>query len=142
MPAAELVHFHSNTSCDLIAEELLRNGAVIVEGFLPPDLLARFNKEVDPYIENYSPDREWISPGAGVSFENKRNVMGLAAKSKVFLHEILCHPTYMGVGDLVLKPNCTTYQLNYTHIFDIGPGAKRQRFIKTVCVGTASITVA
>jgi ectoine hydroxylase-related dioxygenase (phytanoyl-CoA dioxygenase family) len=126
MYVAELKHFDSATSCDLIAEELLRNGAVIVEGVLSPDLLARFNKEIDPYLDNYRPDREWIADVYKELGDNKRNVMGLAGKSEVFLHEMLCHPTYMKLCDIVLKPHCSSYQLNYTHVFDVGPGARVQ----------------
>ncbi len=126
MPIDELRHLAPDTSCDIIAEELLRNGAVIVDGLLEPDLLARFNKEVDPYLANYRPDRDWIANVYSELGLNKRNVMGLAGKSDVFLHEILCHATYMKMCDIVLQPHCASYQLNYTHVFDVGPGAKLQ----------------
>ena len=126
MPAAEIVHLPSDTPSVLIGEELLRNGAVIVDGLFSRDLLDRLNKEIDPYLASYRPDREWIDDVYSELGLNKRNVMGLAGKSDVFLHEMLCNPTYMELCDIVLKPHCASYQLNYTHIFDIGPGAVMQ----------------
>jgi ectoine hydroxylase-related dioxygenase (phytanoyl-CoA dioxygenase family) len=126
MPTPNIKHLSSTVSRDLVAEELLRNGAVIVDGVFTQDLLDRLNDEIEPYLASYRPNREWIADVYSELGQNKRNVMGLAGKSDVFLHEMLCHPTYMELCDIVLKPHCASYQLNYTHVFDIGPGAKIQ----------------
>jgi len=39
---------------------LREHGAVVVEGVLAPDLLTRFNAEIDPILERVSPDRSYL----------------------------------------------------------------------------------
>src|SRR5947209_2451100 len=112
-----------------VIEALQRDGAAIVEGLLPPDLLACFNAELDPLLEEARPDHEgaFVNPAIAWFFGPRtRHVTGVAAKSRIFAEEILVHPRYLALADAVLGPSCATYQLNLAHVLDRGPGAERQ----------------
>jgi ectoine hydroxylase-related dioxygenase (phytanoyl-CoA dioxygenase family) len=111
-----------------ITEALLSHGVVMVEGLLDPDLLARFNSDLDPLLDGADPARgRFINDGVAWFFgERTRHVTGIAAKSQVFATEILNHPIYMAVCDAVLSPNCARYVLNLAHVLDRGPGSEQQ----------------
>jgi len=114
---------------ELIVDALERDGAVIVEDLLDADLLARFNAELDPYLETALPakDRDFINDAVKWFFgAHTRDVTGVAGKSRVFATEILTHPVYRAVCDAVLLPNCASYQLNIAHVLDRGPGSEQQ----------------
>src|SRR5262249_57031066 len=99
-----------------IAGGLLEHGAVIVEGVLAPDLLARFNAEIDPILAQVSPDRSYLNPAIDYFYGDRvRQITGVAARSRVFGDEILCHPFYVDICDAILRPNCAVYQLNESH---------------------------
>lgn len=110
-----------------VVADLLEHGAVIVEGLLDADLLARFNAELDPLLEATSPERSYLNPLIEAFYGKRvRQVTGLAARSRVFAEEVLCHPFYADVCDAVLGPQCASYQLNVAQVMDRGPGAERQ----------------
>ncbi|MEN3272033.1 MAG: hypothetical protein V7636_794 [Actinomycetota bacterium] len=113
---------------ELITEALRADGAVIVEGLLDDDLLARFNADLDPLLGDAPPGgRAFLNPVAGWFFgAQTRNVTGIAGKSRVFATEILTHPVYRAVCDEILRPSCSTYQLNVAHVLDRGPGSDQQ----------------
>ncbi len=111
-----------------ITQALLSRGVVIVEGLLDPDLLARFNSELDPFLDVADSARgRFINDAVAWFFgERTRHVTGVAAKSRVFATEILSHPIYMATCDAVLGPNCAQYVLNLAHVLDRGPGSGQQ----------------
>lgn len=116
--------FSASAPVEDFGDGLREHGAVIVEGVLDPDLLARFNAELDPLLELVSADRDYLNPafyGGRV-----RQFTGLAAKSRIFAEEILPHPFYGAVCDAVLGPSCSSYQLNVAQVMARGPGAKQQ----------------
>ncbi len=81
-----------------IVAGLREHGAVIVEGVLAPDLLARFNAEIDPILEQVSPKRSYLNPVIDYFYGDcVRQITGVATRSRVFGEEILCHPlVYLG----------------------------------------------
>ena len=100
---------------------------MIVEGVLAPDLLARFNAEIDPILEQVSPDRSYLNPAIDYFYGDRvRQITGVATRSRIFGEEILCHPFYAGVCDAILGPSCSRYQLNVAQVMDRGPGAEQQ----------------
>jgi ectoine hydroxylase-related dioxygenase (phytanoyl-CoA dioxygenase family) len=110
-----------------VVEGLQEYGAVIVEGVIAPDLLARFNAELDPILENVSPERRYLNPMIDYFYGNRvRQITGMAAQSRVFGEEILCHPFYASICDAILGPSCASYQLNVAQLMDRGPGAEQQ----------------
>jgi ectoine hydroxylase-related dioxygenase (phytanoyl-CoA dioxygenase family) len=119
---------HSATeSSDRIAKDLREHGAVIVEGVLDSDLLARFNDELDPILEATSPERSYLNPLIDFFYgKHVRQITGVAARSRIFGEEVLCHPFYAAICDDVLGPSCARYQLNVAQVMDRGPGADQQ----------------
>jgi ectoine hydroxylase-related dioxygenase (phytanoyl-CoA dioxygenase family) len=111
-----------------IVDGLVTDGAVIVEDLLDADLLARFNTELDPLLEDAPPGgTAFLNDVAGWFFgAQTRNITGVAGKSRVFATEILVHPVYRAVCDAILQPSCATYQLNIAHVLDRGPGSSQQ----------------
>jgi ectoine hydroxylase-related dioxygenase (phytanoyl-CoA dioxygenase family) len=113
----------------VLVDGLERDGAVIVEDLLDADLVARFNDELDPFIENapLAKDRRFLNDVVQWFFgAQTRDVTGVAGKSRVFATEILTHPVYRAVCDAILLPSCASYQLNIAHVLDRGPGSSQQ----------------
>ena len=124
----DVARIKANEPVEHITEALRADGAVIVEGLLDDDLLARFNADLDPLLDDAPPGgKAFLNDVAGWFFgAQTRNVTGIAGKSRVFATEILTHPVYRAVCDDVLLPSCATYQLNVAHVLDRGPGSDRQ----------------
>lgn len=102
-------------------------GAVIVDGVLDSGLLARFNAEIEPILAQTDPARSYMTPALDWFFGDRlRQITGLAARSRVFGEEILCHPFYDDVCTAVLGPSCAGHQLNVAQVMDRGPGAEQQ----------------
>ena len=83
--------------------------------------------QLDVHLEASDPHRELINPFVTAFFgPHTRHITGVAAKSRVFAEDILCHPVLLGVCDEILLPSCASYQLNIAHVLDRGPGAEQQ----------------
>jgi ectoine hydroxylase-related dioxygenase (phytanoyl-CoA dioxygenase family) len=112
---------------DAVVAALRDDGAVIVEGLLSADLLARFNAELEPILERTTPERSYLNPAIDFFYGTRvRQITGVAAQSRIFGEELLCHPFYAGVCDAILGPSCARYQLNVAQVMDRGPGAEQQ----------------
>ncbi len=122
--SVSIPRFSAGAPAEDLDAGLREHGAVIVEGVLDPDLLARFNAELDPLLEQVSTDRAYVNPA--FYGERVRQFTGVAAKSRIFAEEILCHPFYRDICDAVLGPSCSSYQLNVAQVMDRGLGAKQQ----------------
>ena len=117
----------ASAAIEHVADGLREHGAVIVEGVLDPDLLRRFNAEIDPLLEQVSPKRSYLNPVIDYFYGDcVRQLTGMATRSRIFAEEILCHPFYAAVCDAILLPSCATYQLNVAQVMDRGPGAEQQ----------------
>lgn len=117
----------ASCSPDQLAADLQETGAVIVENFLAADTLATFNREMDAPLRRERADRRFMSPIYEQFFGDRtRHLTGLTGRSEVFREQIMLHPLYLALCDRILRPNCASYQLNYGHIFEIGPGARPQ----------------
>ena len=125
--SASIPRLVNGVATDRVVEALREHGAVIVEGVLDDDLLARFNAELDPVLDDVSPKRTYLNDAVQFFYGDRvRQITGVAARSRVFGEEILCHPFYGAVCDAILLPSCATYQLNVAQVMDRGPGAERQ----------------
>jgi ectoine hydroxylase-related dioxygenase (phytanoyl-CoA dioxygenase family) len=125
--SASVVRHQASAPTEDIVADLGEHGAVIVEGVLTPDVLARFNAEIDPILEQVNPKRAYLNPAIDYFFGDRvRQITGVAACSRVFGEEILCHPFYADLCDAILGPNCSRYQLNIAQVMDRGPGAEQQ----------------
>jgi ectoine hydroxylase-related dioxygenase (phytanoyl-CoA dioxygenase family) len=124
---ADIPRIPSNAPTEQIVAGLSEYGAVIVEAVLAPDLLARFNAEIGPILEQTSPERSYLNPLIDYFYgKHVRQITGVASRSRIFGEEILCHPFYAKVCDAILGANCSRYQLNVAQVMDRGPGAEQQ----------------
>ncbi len=122
-----LTYLAASTDTTAIIEVLEEEGALVVEGFLSDRVVDAFNLEVDDLVTQQAPDRVFLSPVYDAFFGNRtRHLTALATHSDVFRREILLHPLYRTLCDAILLPMCSSWQLNYSHIFEITPGAVAQ----------------
>jgi len=117
----------SDAPTERVVEILNRDGGVIVENLLDAATVNRFNQELDPLLDAAKPDRGFLNPALEWFFGKRtRHITAVASKSGVFVEEVLCNPTLLGVCDKILRPSCARYQLNLAHVLDRGPGAEAQ----------------
>lgn len=104
-----------------------RDGAVIIEGLLPPDVVARVNHDVDAATEAVDPTAALFDP-IMVAFHGPftKQVTGMPGLSPTFATEVMCQPLLLSLCDLILLPSCARYQLNLGHLLERGPGAEEQ----------------
>lgn len=117
----------SDAPTERVVEILNRDGGVIIENLLDAATVNRFNQELDPLLDAAKPDRGFLNPALEWFFGKRtRHITAVASKSRVFIEDVLCHPTLLGVCDEILRPSCARYQLNLAHVLDRGPGAEAQ----------------
>ena len=74
--AVRLPRVDARDPVDEIVATLEEHGGVIVEELLDRELLARFNAELDPFIEAAQPDRSFINPVIDAFFgKHTRNLV-------------------------------------------------------------------
>ena len=125
--AAELRHFAASDPIPLVVKGLEEDGAIMIDGLLDAEQLARLDSEVSHHVEAANPGMKHLNPlVAGFFGERTRHVAALASKSTTFVSDVMCHPLMLGVCDQILLPSCASYILNLGHIIDRGPGAVAQ----------------
>ena len=123
----DLQRISADQPVERVLEVIEADGGVIVQGLLSPDVLARLNGELDPWLADTVPGRECINPMIEWFMgKTTRHLTGVAGKSRTFATDVLCHPLLLGVCDAILLPSCARYQLNVGHVLDRGPGAEAQ----------------
>lgn len=118
----------ASDSVSTIGDVLLDHGALVVKNFLSSEVVSRFNTELDPFIANADKSEQaYVNDGYAAFFgPSMRHVLAVAEKSDVFVEEVLCHPIYVGLGDLILKKSCQSMQLNVAHVLERRPGSRAQ----------------
>jgi len=124
---ATIERFDASTDPDKIHATIERDGAVIIEGLLAPDVVDRVNAEVEAAVDIADPDAELFDPIIQAFHgPQTKQVPGVAGISPTFATDVMCHPMYMEICDRILLPNCASYQLNIGHLLQRGPGADDQ----------------
>jgi hypothetical protein len=121
-------HFQASTANpDAVHAIIERDGAVILEGLLSPDVVAQINDEVGTVLDDADPDAELFNP-IMKAFHGPftKQVAGACAVSPAFATEVMCHPLLLALCDRILLPSCARYQLNIGHLLQRGPGADEQ----------------
>ena len=126
MPAT-LERFDASASAEKICDVLDRDGAAIIEGLLPLDVVTRVNEEVETAIAAADPNEEYFNP-VMQQFHGAftKQVAGMPGISRSFAVDVMCHPLLLAICDLVLAPSCARYQLNLGHLLQRGPGSDEQ----------------
>ena len=123
---AELIHLSNTADTSDVVAGLHRDGAVIVDGIVSPDLLARFRADMETAAATFQAGTR--SDNAGVKYfwgDVTKRFTRLASRSDAFV-EILLHPTMLGVADELLLPSCSQYWMNTGQMMIIGPGEDEQ----------------
>jgi Phytanoyl-CoA dioxygenase (PhyH) len=124
---ATIERFDAHADVDDVSGALVRDGAVIVEHLLPLDVVARVNDDVEGAVAAADPDEELFNPVIQ-AFHGPctKQVSGVAAISRAFAVDVMCHPLLLSLCDRLLLPSCARYQLNLGHLLQRGPGADEQ----------------
>ena len=109
----------SDADVRTIIEALQRDGAIIIENIMPPDLLVRLNMELDPYINSGSAGRDIFS-----GYKTRR-IGALMARSSAS-RELALNTLVNAACAEFLSPYCEDYQLHFTQAVCIGPGETGQ----------------
>jgi hypothetical protein len=124
---ATLEHLPATSSVDDVHAVLQEDGAVIIDGLLPAEVVTAVNAEVESEVRRSDPDAEWFNDiMKAFHGPNTRAVSGVPGISPTFATEVMCHPLLLGVCDRVLLPSCARYQLNLGQILQRGPGSPDQ----------------
>jgi len=124
---ATIGRFHVTDDLPDVLVALERDGAVIIEGLLAPEVMARVNDEVESAVAAADPDGPMFNPLAKAFMGAfTKNVPGVPGISPTFATEVMCHPVLLGLADAVLGPSCARYQLNIGQILQRGPGSEDQ----------------
>jgi ectoine hydroxylase-related dioxygenase (phytanoyl-CoA dioxygenase family) len=107
-----------NAPANAVADALLEDGYVIVERLAPhlaDRALAELNADID------------AAPTGHTTFlgDRTKRLGGLLRRSNA-AREMAVHPVVMALADAVLQPNCARYQLNFSGIMQLLPGARAQ----------------
>lgn len=110
-----------------VVDELREHGAVLIDRFVEPRVVAAINREVDDAVAAAVPGMRTVNPMIQAFFGPvTKHVSALAAASPTFAEQVMVHPTYLAVCDEILLPMCSRYQLNLGHLIVRGPGAEAQ----------------
>ena len=112
---------------DDIVAAVERDGAVIVEGLLGPDVVDRVNEEVGATLDAVDPDEELFND-VMKAFHGPftKQLAGAPGLSRTFAVDVMCNPLLLAICDRVLLPSCARYQLNLGHLLQRGPGSDEQ----------------
>ena len=82
--SASIPRLVASAPTEHVVAGLREHGAVVVEGVLAPDLLTRFNAEIDPILEQVSPERSYLNPAIDYFYGNRvRQITGMATRSRI-----------------------------------------------------------
>lgn len=124
---ATLQRFTAVSEPDAIHAAIDRDGAVIIEGLLSLDVVARVNAEVEAAVAAADPNEVLFNP-IMQAFHGPftKQVAGMPGISRTFAVDIMCHPLLLALCDRILAPACARYQLNLGHLLQRGPGSEEQ----------------
>src|SRR5579884_3729339 len=113
-----LRHLSADTDADRVAGALAEDGAVIVDGLAPPDLLDRIAAELDPHLA--------LTPTGPDDFSgrNTRRTGALIARSPSS-RQLVMDPLILSTTGRFLS-QATNFQLHLTQAIAIGPGSPAQ----------------
>lgn len=124
---ATIARFDASEDLAVLLEGLDRDGAVMVEGLLSPDAVARVNDEVEAAVVEADPTGPMFNEIAQ-QFHGPftKQVAGVPGISRTFATDVMCHPLLLALADAVLSPSCARFQLNLGQILQRGPGSADQ----------------
>ena len=110
------------TAIEEILEHVERDGAVIIEQLLSPDIVTAFNAEVDEIVAATRPGSRYGEADGGHHGANTKRVSGLTSLSRTFRERILNDPLVLGVSRAVMTRLSDSYWMSAAQLIEIGPG--------------------
>ncbi|UTT50905.1 MULTISPECIES: phytanoyl-CoA dioxygenase family protein [Rhodococcus] len=112
-------------------EEILaiveEDGGVIIEQFLTPEQVQRFNAEIDPKLAGLDAGSKNSDPAiAGFHGNNTKRLTNLITHSKTFREEVVAHDLVAALADAVFLADAGSYWMSTAQTIEIGPGNKAQ----------------
>ena len=113
-----VVHLPATATVDDVHAVLQSDGAVIVDDLADGDTIDRIVAEMQPYVD--------ATPNGSDDFSGRstKRTGALVARSPAS-HELIQHPTVLGVTDKLLH-RAQSYQLHLTQVIAIGPHSPGQ----------------
>jgi ectoine hydroxylase-related dioxygenase (phytanoyl-CoA dioxygenase family) len=103
-----------------IAEQLMADGAVIVESVMPAELIDAVLGELRGPFD--AQGLKFTNDFNGYKTRRLGGILGLSRSAA----DILAHPLVLGVADHVLKPHCENYRIGSSTAIEIMPGEGNQ----------------
>lgn len=113
-----IVHLSNQTTGEVVADVLSRDGAAVVDGLVDGSALDQALSELKPYLE-----RTPVGPD-DFSGHSTRRTGGLIGRSAT-CRELVQHPLVLSTVGQVLS-HATNFQLHLTQVIGIGPGETAQ----------------
>jgi ectoine hydroxylase-related dioxygenase (phytanoyl-CoA dioxygenase family) len=113
-----IAHVPPDTSVERIDEILRSDGALVVDGLAPGELLDRVTAEMHPYIEATPPGSDDFSG------RSTRRTGALVARSPSS-HALVRHPLVLAAAGRLLD-RAQNFQLHLTQVISIGPDSPAQ----------------
>ena len=127
MTVPEIERLAADCTAADIVEANERDGGVIVDGWLTPDLLERFNAELAPWLDAHPGTDSGSDASDEFLGRRTRRLQGLCARAPSFV-EIMLDELLLGFAEAVVGPISPTLILNDGEVIDIGPGESAQPF--------------
>lgn len=115
----QIESLQSNADCDAILDAVKRDGAVIVEKFLPEILVEQIYTELRPFIDQTIPLQDDFSG------HQTTRTGGLVPKS-ASVRKLVTDARVLGTASAFLEPFTEKVQLNVTQIIRLLPGQGEQ----------------
>jgi ectoine hydroxylase-related dioxygenase (phytanoyl-CoA dioxygenase family) len=111
-------HLAASASGEQVADALGRDGVVVVDQVVAPDVMDRARAELDPHLRATAVGADEFSG------RRTRRTGGLVARSAT-CRELIMHPLVLDAVRLVLG-HVASFQLHLTQVIAIGPGEPAQ----------------
>src|SRR5215831_7293750 len=111
-------HLAASTPAEQIAATLSRDGVVVVDRVVPPEVMDRARADLEPYLR--------ATPVGTDEFSGRRTrrTGGLVARSAT-ARDLIMHPVVLDTVRIVLG-HVAAFQLHLTQVIAIGPGEPAQ----------------
>jgi Phytanoyl-CoA dioxygenase (PhyH) len=113
-----VTHLAATCTADDVGAALARDGVVVVDALVAPEVMERARAEMEPYVAATKPG---VDDFAGRA---TRRTGGLVARSAT-CRDLVTHPLVLGGVERLLA-HATNFQLHLTQIIAIGPGQPAQ----------------
>lgn len=120
----ELAHFPADADPDRVHDQLMADGAVILDGVLAPDQADAVRAELDPWVQATAPGRDRFT-----GFRTTRTG-ALVARSPL-CRDLIRSARVLAQCDRLLLPACERYQLHLGQVIRIMPESRPRACTRT-----------